>query len=149
MYRKTFSDNTNKHEREIVKLLYTYPHPNIVKILYVGKDFYDMERLDVKHPKNPDVIPQMNKALEHLHSLNICYIDWKSDNIGFGVDGQFKLFDFDVSGLYDSRMEWVYDLPCSWTSKSLNDRGIFDPLEMDEYAFKTWAHALIDNDSLN
>jgi serine/threonine protein kinase len=144
MYRKIFSDNTNKHEREIVKLLYKYPHPNIVKILYVGKDFYDMERLDVSHPKNPKVIPQMQKALEHLHSLNICYIDWKSDNIGFGVDGQFKLFDFDVSGLYDSHMEWVYELPCSWTSKSLHDKDICNPLEMDEYAFNTWAQAILE-----
>ena len=37
------------------------------------------------------------------------YIDWKLDNVGISdIDGQYKLFDLDVSGLINIKTQkWI------------------------------------------
>ena len=45
---------------------------------------------------------------KHLQNLGIFYIDWKIDNFGFSYDHKEpKLFDFDVSSLYDKETKEI------------------------------------------
>jgi hypothetical protein len=42
----------------------------------------------------------MSNVKDFLQGLGIMYVDWKLDNIGKSlIDGKYKLFDFDASGL--------------------------------------------------
>lgn len=46
-----------------------------------------------------EVIPQLAKGIACLHSKGIIHRDLKPDNIGYGRDGRWKIFDLDVARL--------------------------------------------------
>ena len=139
----------NKNELEICKILMnSLPHENIVKIYHMRdttrileiNSYYDMELLDTNlQAFSLDQIKQtMIPVKDYLQSLGILYIDWKPDNIGIGLDGKLKLFDFDGSGLmekdtdqwkpgYKSRQLWAYN-------KAI-EAGAVTPKEIDNSAF--------------
>ena len=66
------------------------------------------------------------------------YIDWKSDNMGIGADGKYKLFDFDLSGITTPHSnKWkLRPSVLSWTYRQALANGIKDPTEIDDFAFE-------------
>ena len=98
----------------ISKKIMENPNPYIVNIYDVNdeKNTIDMELLKLDYELNDENIKKIQttvkEALKYLHSINVMYIDWKYDNIGLSKDGNFKLFDFDASGIAnDTNKEWL------------------------------------------
>jgi serine/threonine protein kinase len=161
---------TDASELKLCKIIKDNPHPNIIAIYDIGADkdgvgYIDMELLKtVINKKDEDEIKKaMTKVKPYLHKLGIMYIDWKFDNIGKSDDGQFKLFDFNCSGLIDitsKDQKWILKPPPYWSySKAVarlidikkankKTKPVFDwfyrnlinermltPIEIDDYAF--------------
>ncbi len=128
----------NGKEKKICEILMKHPHNNIVKIHDVTNNYIEMELLNTSI--NPeDIVNIENVMIEvktYLHSLGIMYIDWKLDNIGIGDDGQYKLFDFDTSGIIDIKTnEWIIDPPEYWSYNEAIKNGMESPVDIDNYAF--------------
>jgi serine/threonine protein kinase len=125
-------------EKKICELLMKNPHKNIVKIYDVGKDYVDMELLDddISIEDMSKIKNIMMEVKTYLQSLGIIYIDWKLDNIGISEDGQFKLFDFNASGLIDIETKKWTIKPIEWWSynKAIED-GMVTPSDIDNYSF--------------
>ena len=103
-------------ELTICKILMKNPHRNCISIYNVSGSYIDMEFVDTKRRLNlmkhkNNVMTDIKKAIRHLHSFNIVYIDLKFDNIGYNKKEQcHKLFDFDMSGIISSKnnTEWLF-----------------------------------------
>ena len=125
----------SKVEKEISKILMKNPHPNIVRIYDVTDDYVDMEFLDTR--TEIDTMT-MIEAKTHLQKLGILYIDWKSDNIGTDSKGVFKLFDFDVSGTFNTVTgEWILEPSHFYAYNKAIKQGAKSPIDIDNYAFKS------------
>ena len=125
-------------EKKICELLMKNPHKNIVKIYDVGKDYVDMELLDddIRIEDMSKIKNIMMEVKTYLQSLGIIYIDWKLDNIGISADGQYKLVDFDASGLIDIETnEWLIEPPKYWSYNKAIENGMETPNDIDNYAF--------------
>jgi len=59
-----------------------------------------------------EAINAMKKVKTFLQSLGIIYMDWKIDNVGRGKDGNYKLFDFDGSGIIDINTKLMGKYTC-------------------------------------
>lgn len=128
----------SKREKDICELLMKNPHKNIVKIYDIGKDYIDMELLNIDMSSQDvnKVITLMMEVKTYLQSLGIMYIDWKLDNIGISDDGEIKLFDFDVSGLINiETKEWIMKPPLFWSYRTAIQNGMETPTDIDNYAF--------------
>lgn len=109
-------------EYEIAKKILRCPHPNIVKIYDVVKTdktcYVDMELLEDRYVPLRFKIDSLRAALQHLHNLNVVYIDIKDDNIGTSIsNGEYKLFDFNCSGIVDKNNPKIW-LMKPWTNVS-------------------------------
>ena len=128
----------NRNELHISNILMKYPHPNIVKIYRVSDYYVDMELLPYLNKNtnfNKDIIIKtMNNVRKHLHNLGISYIDWKYDNIGLDEKGNYKLFDFDVSGIYNNNV-WIIEPPHYYSYKKAIKNGFIIPTDIDNYSF--------------
>ena len=131
----------SSNEHAIGALIQKTPHPNIVKVYSVTDKYMDIE--EVK-PISSDwdydeaaFLSAMKKAKDHLQSLGIMYIDWKPDNAGLGSDGQYKLYDFDASGVATSNFKkWVVSPPdYYWSYSQALANGLKAPKEIDDFAF--------------
>ena len=136
-FRKMTND---KGERRICKLLMKNPHKNIIKIYKVGTDFIDMELLntDMSRENMNNIKNVMFGVKEYLQGLGIIYIDWKLDNIGISQDGEYKLFDFNSSGLIDIKNPlnpWKINPPEDWSYTQAIKNGKVNPIEIDNHAF--------------
>ena len=128
----------NVEERKICEILMTNPHKNIVKIYKIGTDYIDMELLniDINTEDMTNIKNVMMDVKTYLQSLGIMYIDWKLDNIGISENGQYKLFDFDASGLIDIKTkEWKIKPPTWWFYNKAVQNGMVTPSEIDDYGF--------------
>ena len=96
VFRKYIHDSI---ELKAARIIMENPHPNIVKVLDVNdkEGYYDTEILITDGKVD---LFCLKSAKEHLYKLGIVYLDWKSDNIGVGEDGNTKVFDFDMIGLF-------------------------------------------------
>lgn len=97
-------------ETRICRKLIENPHPNCVTIYNVDGYIVDMELLDTNINLDHSHLIDIKKAITHLNSMGIVYIDLKPDNIGFSrKDGVYKLFDFNMSGIVkpDKNNEWL------------------------------------------
>ena len=141
---------SNKVERTIVKILMDHPHPNIVNYYDITDDYITMEQLFTEksasccvclEPTSYDDLIEIQELMEKvkifLQGLGIMYVDWKFDNMGKSVDGKYKLFDFDASGLSDLKtQEWKLKAnPIYWSYKEAIKNGAQTPKEIDDWSF--------------
>ena len=128
-------------EHAICEILKKNPHPNIVKIYRITDSYIDIELLTpMVSEKDYDKKTLISAALlakKHLQSLGIMYIDWKPDNIGLSADGNYKLFDFNLSGITTSnRGKWrQHPALYSWSYRQALANGLKSPKEIDDFAF--------------
>ena len=146
LYPKKRKENDTRHiEKQIVEILMNNPHPNIVTFYEVNNRYLDMEVLDSPH-SNPDFYdnfkdetPIIRKVMidvkDFLQQLGIMYIDWKYDNIAKGKDGNYKLFDFDSSGIVD-KDRWKVKPPNHWSFKNAKEKFCKTPKEIDDWSFR-------------
>ena len=137
---------SNNVERTIIKILMEHPHPNIVTYYKLSDDYITMEQVN-SEKSNPLYKPMTNeeiietqqvmvKVKDFLQDLGIMYIDWKFDNMGKSVDGTYKLFDFDASGLIDlTSKEWILKPQHYWSYNEAIKNGIITPKEIDDWSF--------------
>lgn len=138
-YSKNPTENQKKivlAEKSIVKLLMKNPHPNIATYFNVNVNFVDMEELDITNIMiNNEIKEIMKNVKDFLQGLGIMYIDWKIDNIGKGQDGNYKLFDFDSSGLIDEDNNWKIEPVHFWSYKNAIKNGCTKPKDIDDWSF--------------
>ena len=132
-----FRKEIGKTEYSIAKILKENPHPNIVDIYKLTPGVLDIELLDIEDYNETKLQIDMSKAKNHLQSLGIIYFDWKTDNLGLSNDGNYKLFDFDASGILDLKTKTWIIIPemTYWSYRMAEKENILDPFEMDNYAF--------------
>lgn len=128
-------------EHEIAEILKNNPHPNIVKVYSVTKEYIDIEEVDPLPSMNKSnrdkIISAAKSAKKHLQSLGIMYIDWKHDNMGIDDDGKYKLFDFDASGTTDAK-DWKTKPEMWWSYKKAIKAGCKTPIEIDDFSFNEY-----------
>jgi hypothetical protein len=140
---------SNKVERTIVKILMDHPHPNIVNYYDVTDDYITMEQLCTEkvdpcyvglEPTSYDDLIEiqelMAKVKTYLQGLGIMYVDWKFDNLAKSVDGTYKLFDFDASGLVDlNSQQWILEPQHYWNYNEALKNGCVTPQAIDDWGF--------------
>ena len=137
---------SNHVEKTIIKILMEHSHPNIVTYYELSDDYITMEQVN-SEKSNPLYKPMTNeeiietqqvmaKVKDFLQDLGIMYIDWKFDNLGKSVDGTYKLFDFDASGLIDlASNEWILKPQHYWSYNEAIKNGALTPKEIDDWSF--------------
>ena len=140
---------SNKVERTIIKILMEHPHPNIVNYYNINNDYITMEQLYTQksdpsyvglEPRSYEEIIEiqevMEKVKDFLQGLGIMYIDWKYDNLAKSEDGNYKLFDFDASGLIDiNSQDWILEPQHYWSYNEALKNGCVTPKEIDDWSF--------------
>ena len=137
---------SNNVERTIIKILMEHSHPNIVNYYKLSDDYITMEQVNseksnplYKPMTNEEIIEiqqTMSKVKDFLQSLGIMYVDWKYDNLGKSLDGAYKLFDFDASGLIDlTSKEWILKPQHYWSYNEAIKNGALTPKEIDDWSF--------------
>jgi serine/threonine protein kinase len=138
VFRKMTSSEA---ELKISRLLKKYPHKNIVKIYHVGHNYVDMELTEPDYNMGVFTIEKikeiMTEVKDHLQRIGVIYIDWKPDNMGLGEDGELKLFDFDCSGIIDTKTQkWKVEPDHLWSYKQAEKAGHTEPIAIDDYSFE-------------
>ena len=123
-----------KAETSIVKILMKNQHPNIVKFFEINNRFVDMEELNTNDVNIDEAIKVMENVKGFLQKLGIAYIDWKIDNIGKDKNGIYKLFDFDVSGIFDKNTWLVKPVEFFYYKEAIKN-GYTKPKEIDDFSF--------------
>ena len=139
MYSKHKGKNDVRHiEKQLVEFLMRNPHPNIVTFYDVNNEYLDMEELNTKiNDNDTEIISVMREVKEFLQNLGIMYIDWKFDNIGKSKDGNYKLFDFDASGIINlDTNEWIVTPPNFWSFKNAIKNNCTTPKKIDDWSFE-------------
>ena len=137
---------SNHVEKTIIKILMEHSHPNIVNYYELCDDYITMEQVNseksnplYKQMTNEEIIEiqqTMSKVKDFLQSLGIMYVDWKYDNLGKSLDGAYKLFDFDASGLIDlASNEWKLKPQHYWSYNEAIKNGAQTPKEIDDWSF--------------
>ena len=146
----SISQAYSKHvETTIVKILMDHPHNNIVNYYEISDDYITMEQVSsaksdpsffeegpLSYEEIIEIQQIMRKVKDFLQSLGIMYIDWKYDNLGKSLDGNYKLFDFDASGLIDLQSkEWILKPQHYWSYNEALKNGAKTPKEIDDWSF--------------
>ena len=137
---------SNNVERTIIKILMEHSHPNIVNYYELSDDYITMEQVNseksnplYKPMTNEEIIEiqqTMSRVKDFLQGLGIMYVDWKYDNLGKSLDGAYKLFDFDASGLIDlASKEWILKPQHYWSYNEAIKNGALTPKEIDDWSF--------------
>jgi hypothetical protein len=128
-----------------------HPNPNIVTYYDINNRYVDMEELNTDKSNSSffdepvmtsgeiiEIQEIMGNVKDFLQELGIMYVDWKFDNLGKSVDGKYKLFDFDASGLIDLKtQQWKLKAnPIYWSYKEAIKNGAKTPKEIDDWSFK-------------
>jgi len=136
VFRKLLS-TTENNEADIVNFLRRFPEykdNNIVIFYDITPEYIEMEDLPVKLKNQDNYVVSMRKAKDFLQSIGIMYLDWKPDNIGKSKDGEFKLFDFDASGIANLETnQWIIE-PIYFNSYG-QDKYL-SPKELDDLLFE-------------
>lgn len=113
-------DYTGINELDIVEIIKDHNSPKLLKIYHVNRDknYYDAELLNISHTKIKQIKSDITESVDILSGLNIVYIDFKLDNIGYSwTDKRYKLFDFDCSGVKQSPNQWKISPPLYYNLK--------------------------------
>lgn len=148
MYSKDKGKNDVRHiEKQLVEFLMINPHPNIVTFYDVNNEYLDMEELNTKiNYDDPEIIDIMREVKQFLQNIGIMYIDWKFDNIGKDKDGNYKLFDFDASGIINlDTNEWIVTPPNFWSFKNAIKNNCTTPKKIDDWSFE---YNILGNESI-
>ena len=147
---RSISQAYSKHvETTIVKILMDHPHINIVNYYEINDDYITMEQVSsaksdpsffeegpLSYEEIIEIQQTMRKVKDFLQSLGIMYIDWKYDNLGKSLDGNYKLFDFDASGLIDlNSQEWILKPQHYWSYNEALKNGAKTQKEIDDWSF--------------
>ena len=123
-------------EYKIYQLLMETPHPNLVTVYRLTETYVDMELLtpirEIVYDEET-MVAAASAAKDHLQRVGIVYMDWKTDNLGITDQGQYRLFDFDGSGVFYT--DWIMEPKRYWSYRQALEHGLTDPKEMDDYAF--------------
>jgi hypothetical protein len=143
-FRKSLAyDETGYNEFQIAKILLENPSNNIVHIYKISERFIDMELLETQILIDRSVRLKIRKIKEFLQNLGIMYIDWKMDNFGIDGDGNLKIFDFDCSGIIDTKTNaWILRPPLYFNYKNAVDNGMKTPKEIDDYCFDRFLNTI-------
>ena len=135
----------SKAELEIIKILINKSNNKNIATYYriiihnSPIAYIDAELLlDINLTKltNQEIKQIMSNVKTYLQSLGIIYIDWKPDNIGIGMNGELKLFDFDCSGLIDINTgKWIIKPVKFHSYRKAISLGAKTPIEIDNCAF--------------
>jgi serine/threonine protein kinase len=129
-------------EKEIIKILMKNPHPNITTYFQLNDKYVDMELLNTNNEdfdiKQISLI--MLNVKKFLQNLGIMYIDWKIDNIGKDEHGNYKLFDFDCSGIVSQieKNKWVLEPAHYYNYNKAIENGFKEPIEIDNFLFDNY-----------
>lgn len=125
-FRKLITKELTNHNNELIicKKIKSTASPILLKIYDVREDeceeldivgYVDEEILETKFCNRSffekDGYVDLVENLNELHKLGIVYLDFKKDNIGYSkLDGRFKFFDFDFSGIVKPNLpnQWLY-----------------------------------------
>lgn len=137
-------------EYKICTVISQQANSNIVKFYAINSISLDMEVLDtqLKISNESDairLITDMVNARNYLLSIGIVYIDWKLDNIGWSEeDKAFKLFDFDVSGTFNTKTcQWINEPPKYFAYNAAITNNIIDPVGIDSFNFNQMVDELL------
>jgi hypothetical protein len=133
IFRKEYPSNI---EQQIAAIIMHNPHPNIVTVYAVSPEKIDMELVNPISTETIDYL-QLERAKEHLQKLGISYIDWKVDNIGIGADGFLKVYDFDMSYIFDIDTNQFMNGPelNGYKFRMAKNRGLKKPRNMNNAVF--------------
>jgi serine/threonine protein kinase len=107
-------------------------------------DYIDIELLsEIQDTTN--IQNAMEDTKRYLHKNNIAYIDWKYENIGIDEEGNFKLFDFNGSGIFNCYNEWIFQPPPFYVMRNAPD-GL-TPIEIDNWAFTHFNYSFSKKDN--
>jgi serine/threonine protein kinase len=132
-------------EYKIAKILLENPEKsiNIVEYYRIDPKYIDMEKLNTEILIDSSCRYNLRRLKDFLHGLGIMYIDWKSDNFGMDNRGNIKLFDFDCSGIIDTKTnEWIFEPPKYFNYKNAIENGMRTPKEIDNYCFDKFLSTL-------
>ncbi len=129
-------------ECNVLSILYSNPHQNIVTIYDFNKDKIDMELLNTNimdkiRKDQCKFISEITNAKNHMLSLGIAYIDWKYDNIGYSEkDKCFKVYDFDACGIFSTKTNaWIIKPPEYFVYREARKNYISTPEGVDNFGF--------------
>ena len=97
-------------ELEIAKILQKKKLNNIIDIYEINENlgYIIWEQLDYKKQKNRSTWEHIYKGLNELHNLNIIYLNFNINNIGYShKDQSWKLSKFINSGIININKEWI------------------------------------------
>ncbi len=139
-FRKLTDNYTS--ERQIYQIIATDPHPNIVTVYDINYLYVDIELVntDISKPTTPNEIlvfvKTATKLKQFLQQRGIAYIDWKIDNFGMNSAGKYKLFDFDMSGIFDTNTNmWIVTPEPGFLYKDAVNHGFITPVDIDNFIF--------------
>lgn len=134
-------------ETEIYRRFLTHSHPHIVSVYDIKYTFVDIELVNTPIP-TPDAIETFIQTTtdikNFLHTHGIVYIDWKLDNFGINAAGEYKLFDFDMSGMFDTHTHnWTVQPVEGFLYRRAIDRRLERPMDIDDFIYNEFVESLI------
>jgi hypothetical protein len=143
-FRKCLAyDETGYNEFKIAKILFENPSNKIVHIYNISERFIDMELLETEILMDRSIRLKLRKIKEFLQNLGIIYVDWKMDNFGIDEEGNLKIFDFDCSGIIDTKTKsWILKPPLYFNYKNAIENGMKTPTEIDDYCFDRFLNTI-------
>lgn len=153
---KTLLEINSKEINNIVTIYDVYPSKIILEylptILITENEMKDVKGINESNNlccSSMKQIKKMNKevlkssienARVYLNDIGIVYIDYKLDNIGMDSNGNYKLFDFDASGIVNkNENKWMIEPPNYFVYKKLKQlysNTIKNKLYYDIYAIQ-------------